>query len=89
MDVVILAHHPGFVAEGRRVGKAVTVASGEQIQNLGVTKLKLDGRKVADLSSETVILLPEVGERADIARLVKDFEDAQNEKLKKQQLGAR
>lgn len=89
MDVVILAHHPGFVAQGRHVGKAVTVASGEQIQNLGVTKVKLDGRKVADLSSETVILLPEVGERADIARLVKDFEDAQNERLKKQQLGAR
>jgi len=85
MDVVILAHHPGFVAQGRRVGKAVTVASGEQIQNLGVTKVKLDGRKVSDLVSETLILIPEVGERADIARLVKDFEDGQNEKLKKQQ----
>jgi 2',3'-cyclic-nucleotide 2'-phosphodiesterase (5'-nucleotidase family) len=89
IDVVILAHHPGFVAQGRRVGSAVTVASGEQIQNLGVTRMKLDGGKVSDLASETVILTPEVGERADIARLVKEFEDAQNEKLKKQQFGAR
>jgi 2',3'-cyclic-nucleotide 2'-phosphodiesterase (5'-nucleotidase family) len=89
MDVVILAHHPGFVAQGRRVGSAVTVASGEQIQNLGVTRLTLDGRKVTDLASETVILVAEVGERADIARRVKDFEDAQNERMKKQQLGAR
>lgn len=89
MDVVILAHHPGFVAQGRRVNGAVTVASGEQIQNLGVTRVMLDGKKVADLVSETLILMPEVGERADIARLVKDFEDGQNEKLKKQQVGAR
>ena len=85
IDVVILAHHPGFVAQGRRVGKAVTVASGEQIQNLGVTRVKLDGGKVEGLASETVILTSDVGERADIARLVKDFEDGQNEKLKKQQ----
>ena len=89
IDVVILAHHPGFVAQGRRVNGAVTVASGEQIQNMGVTKVMLDGKKVADLVSETLILMPEVGERSDIARLVKDFEDAQNEKLKKQQLGAK
>jgi 2',3'-cyclic-nucleotide 2'-phosphodiesterase (5'-nucleotidase family) len=85
IDVVILAHHPGFVAQGRRVNNAVTVASGEQIQNMGVTKVLLDGKKVSDLSSESLILMPEVGERSDIARLVKDFEDSQNEKFKKQQ----
>ena len=48
----------------------------------------LDGKKVRDLSSESLILMPEVGERSDIARLVKDFEDGQNEKLKKQQQSA-
>jgi 2',3'-cyclic-nucleotide 2'-phosphodiesterase (5'-nucleotidase family) len=85
IDVVILAHHPGYVAQGRRVNSAVTVASGEQIQNMGVTKVLLDGKKVADLSSESLILMPEVGERSDIARLVKEFEDSQNEKFKKQQ----
>ena len=87
IDVVILAHHPGFVGQGRRVKDAVTVASGEQIQNMGVTLLKLDGKKVSGLSSESVILLPEVGERADVARQVKNFEDAQNARFKKQQAG--
>ena len=85
IDVVVLAHHPGFVAQGRRVNNAVTVASGEQGQNIGMTKLTLDGRKVTDLSSETLILMPEVGERADIAKLAKDFEDAQNAQLQKEQ----
>jgi 2',3'-cyclic-nucleotide 2'-phosphodiesterase (5'-nucleotidase family) len=85
IDVVVLAHHPGFVAQGRRVNQAVTVATGEQIQNMGITLVTLDGRKVTDLSSETRVLLPEVGERADIARLTKDFEDRQNEAIKKAQ----
>jgi 2',3'-cyclic-nucleotide 2'-phosphodiesterase (5'-nucleotidase family) len=83
IDVVVLAHRPGFVAQGRRVNAAVTVASGEQIQNMGVTLVSLDGKKVSDLSSETRVLLPEVGERSDIARLTKEFEDKQNELLKK------
>jgi 2',3'-cyclic-nucleotide 2'-phosphodiesterase (5'-nucleotidase family) len=89
IDVVILSHHAGFVAQGRRINGAISVASGEQIQNMGVTKVMLDGKKVLDLASESLILMPEVGERSDIARLVKDFEDGQNEKMKKQQLGSK
>jgi 2',3'-cyclic-nucleotide 2'-phosphodiesterase (5'-nucleotidase family) len=89
IDVVILSHRAGFVAQGRRINGAISVASGEQIQNMGVTKVMLDGKKVLDLSSESLVLMPEVGERSDIARLVKDFEDGQNEKLKKQQLGSK
>jgi hypothetical protein len=85
IDVVILAHHPGFVAQGRRVNSSITVASGEQGQNIGLTKLTLDGKKVADLSSETLILMPEVGERPDIAKLAKEFDDAQNAMLQKEQ----
>jgi 2',3'-cyclic-nucleotide 2'-phosphodiesterase (5'-nucleotidase family) len=69
IDVVVLAHHPGFVAQGRRVNNAITVASGEQGQNIGMTKLTLDGKKVTDLASETLFLLPVVGERADLATL--------------------
>jgi 2',3'-cyclic-nucleotide 2'-phosphodiesterase (5'-nucleotidase family) len=85
MDVVILAHHPGFVAQGRRVNSTVTVASGEQGQNVGLTLVTLDGKKVADLASETRILMPEVGERADIAKIQKDFEDKLNEAQRKAQ----
>jgi hypothetical protein len=85
IDVVVLAHHPGFVAQGRRVNNAVTVASGEQGQNIGVTKLTLDGKKVTDLASETLILMPEVGERPDIAKLAKEFDDRRNALLQKDQ----
>jgi len=85
IDVVILSHHPGFVAQGRRVNDSITIASGEQIQNMGITKVMLNGKKVSDLSAESLILMPEVGERSDVARLIKDFEDSQNEKFKKQQ----
>ncbi len=85
IDIVVLAHHPGFVAQGRRVNDAITVASGEQGQNLGYTLLVMEGKKVADLSSESRILMPEIGERGDIARLTKEFEDKQNEILRKKQ----
>ena len=85
IDVVILAHHPGFVAQGRRVNSAVTVASGEQGQNVGLTQVTLEGKKVLDLASETKILMPEIGERSDIARLTKEFEDKLNEETRKAQ----
>jgi 2',3'-cyclic-nucleotide 2'-phosphodiesterase (5'-nucleotidase family) len=78
IDVIVLAHHPGNVMQGRRINGGIAVASGEQIQNIGVTRVQLDGKKVIDVTSETKVLLPEVGERADIARLTKDFEDRQN-----------
>ncbi len=85
MDVVILAHHPGFVAQGRRVNAAITVASGEQGQNVGFTQVTLEGKKVMDLTSETKILMPEIGDRGDIARMVKEFDDKLNEEQRKAQ----
>jgi hypothetical protein len=85
IDVVVLAHHPGFVAEGRRVNDAITVASGEQGQNMGLTLVTVENKKVTNLTSETKILLPEVGERGDIAKLTKDFEDKLNEQTRKDQ----
>jgi len=85
IDVVILAHRPGFVAQGRRVNSAITIASGEQGQNIGFTQVTLEGKKVLDLASETKILMPEVGERGDIARLTKEFEDKLNEAQRKAQ----
>jgi 2',3'-cyclic-nucleotide 2'-phosphodiesterase (5'-nucleotidase family) len=85
IDVVVLAHHPGFVAEGRRVNDAITVASGEQGQNIGLTLVTVEDKKVANLESATKILMPEVGERGDIAKLTKEFEDKVNAEAKKKQ----
>jgi len=76
LDVVVFAHHAGVVTNGENPG-VITIASGEQIESLGVTRLTLDGRRVKSASSESLALLPEVGERGDIARLVKDFEASQ------------
>ncbi len=85
IDVVVLAHHPGFVAEGRRVNDAITVASGEQGQNIGLTLVTMENKKVANLESATKILMPEVGERGDMARLIKEFEDSINKKQREEQ----
>jgi 2',3'-cyclic-nucleotide 2'-phosphodiesterase (5'-nucleotidase family) len=85
IDVVILANHPGFVAEGRHVNDAITVASGEQGQNLGITLLTFDGKRVIDRSSTVKILLPEVAERPDVAAKAKEFQDKVNADLKVQQ----
>ena len=87
IDVVILSHQPGIVAEGRRVNSTVTVASGQQIQNMGTTFVTVEGRKVTDNKSYNKVLLPEVGERSDIARLTKELEDGINEAQKKAQAG--
>lgn len=88
LDVVVLAHQPGIVAEGRHVKDAVTVASGQQIQNMGTTFVSVEGKKVASVKSYNKVLLPEVGERSDIARMTKDLEDRINEAQKKAQAGA-
>jgi 2',3'-cyclic-nucleotide 2'-phosphodiesterase (5'-nucleotidase family) len=88
IDVVILSHQPGIVAEGRHVNDAVTVASGQQIQNMGTTFVTVEGKKVVSTKSFNKVLLPEVGERSDIARLTKELEDGINEAQKKAQAGA-
>ncbi len=85
IDVVVLSHQPGIVAEGRHVNAAVTVASGQQIQNMGTTFVTLEGNKVTSVKSYNKVLLPEVGERSDIARMTKELEDRINEAQKKAQ----
>jgi 2',3'-cyclic-nucleotide 2'-phosphodiesterase (5'-nucleotidase family) len=77
MDVVILAHHAGTVTNGALSQGTITIASGEQIENVGLTRLTLDGRKVRAATSESVALLPEVGERNDVAVRVRVFEEGQ------------
>jgi hypothetical protein len=85
IDVLVVGHQPSLILTSRKVNQTVAVHGGTQGQNIGETLLFLEGKKVADATGKVVILLPEVGERADIAKLAKDFEDAQNERLKKKQ----
>ncbi len=88
IDVVILSHQPGVVAEGRRVNASVTVASGQQIQNMGTTFVTVQGKTVIDVKSYNKVLMPEVGERSDIARMTKELEDRINEAQKQAQAAA-
>ncbi len=88
IDVVILSHQPGIVAEGRHVNASVTVASGQQIQNMGATFVTVQGKTVIDKKSYNKVLMPEVGERSDIARMTKELEDGINEAQKKAQAAA-
>jgi len=83
IDVLVVGHHPGLVLTSRKLASTVSVASGEQGQNIGETYVDCDAGKCTAREGKVTILMPEVGERADIAKLSKDVEDAVNEKNKK------
>ena len=82
IDVLVVGHHPGTVLTSRKMSNTVSVASGEQGQNVGETFLDCEGGKCTAREGKVTILMPEVGERADIAKLAKDLEDAVNKKTK-------
>jgi len=83
IDVLVVGHHPGLVLTSRKLASTVSVASGEQGQNIGETFVDCDGGKCTAREGKVTILMPEVGERADIAKLSKDVEDAVNDKNRK------
>ncbi len=85
IDVLVVGHQPSLILAGRKVNATMAVHSGTQGQNVGETLLYMEGKKVGEIAGKVVILMPEVGERADVAKLAKDFEDQQNERLKKKQ----
>lgn len=85
IDVLVVGHQPSLILTSRKVNQTMAVHTGTQGQNIGETLLQIEGKKVADATGKVVILMPEVGERADVAKLVKDFEDAQNERLREKQ----
>ena len=83
IDVLVVGHHPGLVLTSRKMSNTISVASGEQGQNIGETYLDCDAGKCTPREGKVTILMPEVGERADIAKLAKTLEDSVNAKQKK------
>lgn len=84
VDAVIVGRNVPMLQKGRLIKNTVACYGGEQGQYLGRTLLTLGaGNKVVTSENETFILGPEVGEKPEIASLVKDFEDKFNEKLRK------
>lgn len=93
IDAAIAGRNVPLLQKGRMVGSTVVAFGGEQGQYLGRTVLTLgSGRRVTSGENEMVMLGPEVGEQADVAAVVKTFEDSFNAKkrvLEKEQAAAR
>jgi hypothetical protein len=84
IDVVICGRNVPVLQKGRLVKNTVASYGGDQGQFISRTIVTLDkARKMSAGENETFQLGPEVGERADITKLVKTFDDGFNEKLRK------
>jgi hypothetical protein len=83
-DAVIIGRNVPMLQKGRVIKSTVACYGGEQGQNIGRTLLNLGaGGKVTSGENDVYVLGPEVGEKPEVATLVKDFEDKFNEKLRK------
>ena len=84
VDAVMVGRNVPLLQKGRLIKNTVACYGGEQGQYAGRTIITLDAKKhMATGDNETFILGPEVGEKAEIASLVKSFEDGFNEKMRK------
>ena len=84
IDAVMVGHNVPLLQKGRMIKNTVACYGGEQGQYIGRTIVTLNPqRRMATADNETFMLSPEVGERKEIAALVKGFEDSFNEKLHK------
>lgn len=86
IDVVMVGRNVPLLQKGRMIKNTVACYGGEQGQYIGRTIVNLDpSRKMASGENDTFILGPEVGEKPEVLALVKSFEDAFNETLRKEE----
>jgi hypothetical protein len=84
ISAVIAGRDVPILQKGRMIKNTVACYGGEQGQYLCKTVLALDAqRRPVTGEAETAMLGPEVGEKPDVAKLTKSFEDAFNERLRK------
>jgi hypothetical protein len=84
IDVLIVGHSSSLLMKGRMIKNTVACYGGEKGQHIGRTIVTLDAKRAqATAESDAFMLSPEVGERAEIAKLVKAFEDGFNDKQRK------
>jgi hypothetical protein len=84
IDAVVIGHNVPFMQKGRMVKNTVTSYGGEQGQYVSRTILTLDsGGRMTTGENETFMLGPEIPDDPEFAKLVKNFEDAFNEKMRK------
>ena len=86
IDAVMVGRNVPLLQKGRLVKNTVAAYGGEQGQYMGRTILSLNGQKrMATGDNEMFVLGPEVGEKKEIATLVKSFEDKLNEDMRKEE----
>jgi len=89
IDVLVLGHDIPIYEKGRRIGDTVASYAGEQGQHIGVITVDLreDGG-VADATAAIGSLGPEVREHPEMLASVKAFEDAFNERMRREERSA-
>jgi cytochrome c554/c'-like protein len=86
IDAVFLGHDISVLEHGRRVGQALVSYAGERGQQLGLVQLALDASgRVADGTVDLYSLGPDVREHAAMLARVKAFEDAYNDRMRREQ----
>ena len=81
IDAVICGHNVPLLEKGRMVKNTVTSYGGEQGQFLSRTIITLDARGAMTTGeNESFLLGPEIPDKPEMAKVVKDFEDALNAK---------
>jgi len=84
IDVVIAGRNVPVLQKGRMIKNTVACYGGEQGQNMGRTIVTLDAAKKMQTGENDVFVLgPEVGEKPEVLTLVKSFNDAWNDKMRK------
>jgi hypothetical protein len=87
IDEVVVGRNVPLLQQGRLIKSTMACYGGEQGQYLGRTIFTLNAaRKVVSSTNECFVLGPEVGENAEVAQIVKDFDDKFNEKERKLQM---
>lgn len=86
IDVLIVGRNVPVLQKGRLIKNTVACYGGEQGQYLGRTIVTLGpNRRMVTGENETFMLGPEVGEDPQMLQLVKSFEDAFNDFLRKKE----
>jgi len=84
IDAVIAGRNVPMLQKGRMIKTTVACYGGEKGQYIGRTLLALDpSRKVVSGDNESFMLGPEVGEKPEVAQIVKAFKDGFDEKQRK------
>ena len=86
IDALIVGKDTPLIQTGRMIKNTVACYGGEQGQYAGRTILTLGpGKKVTKGENETFVLGPEVGEKKEVADLVRSFEDNFNAMMAKKE----